>query len=267
SDIQSARKKIQRNTIGHAGCESVDLWRASLSAIIVSRKVFLLAPVFKMFNATNSIVKAGEQNDESTQNGHAFQVDNDLRVDMPVADGLLEQSLSTLSLGPDSVNFEDNQTKRTYASTLMTTSPVDSLSPELATSDDDAVLTMQSSTKILRTSASSRDRFEGSEKNVPDEYTRFQKNRMEKVKAYHKGESDGYRDVSLRCHLPLPICLEILRLSMSPVDLSHLGVDKQRKAFTWGQKRETLKSGYDWRMKDESSQLLMLLSGAECVEY
>ncbi|KAG9820398.1 hypothetical protein KCU77_g16679, partial [Aureobasidium melanogenum] len=167
-DIQSARKKIQRNTIGHAGCESVDLWRASLSAIIVSRKVFLLAPVFKMFNATNSIVKAGEQNDESTQNGHAFQVDNDLRVDMPVADGLLEQSLSTLSLGPDSVNFEDNQTKRTYASTLMTTSPVDSLSPELATSDDDAVLTMQSSTKILRTSASSRDRFEGSEKNVPD---------------------------------------------------------------------------------------------------
>jgi hypothetical protein len=90
---------------------------------------------------------------------------------------------------------------------------------------------------------------------------------METLKAYHKGESDGYRDVSLRCHLPLPVCLEILRLSMSPVDLSHLGADKQKKAFTWGQKRETLKSGHDWRMKDESSQLLMLLSGAGCVEY
>ncbi|KAG9822391.1 hypothetical protein KCU68_g16659, partial [Aureobasidium melanogenum] len=167
SDILSARKKIQRNTIGHVGCESVDLWRASLSAIIVSRKVFLLAPVFKMFNATNSIVKKGEQNDESIQNGHAVQVDNEHKVDMPVADGPLKQSLSTLSLIPDSVDFEDNQTKRSYASTLMTTSPVDSLSPELATSDDDAVLTVQSSTKILRTSASSSGRFEGSEKNVP----------------------------------------------------------------------------------------------------
>ncbi|KAG9947802.1 hypothetical protein KCU85_g5518, partial [Aureobasidium melanogenum] len=284
TDIQSARKKIQRNTIGHAGRESVDLWRASLSAIIVSRKVFLLAPVFKTFNATNSIIKTGEQNAESIhkKSDDAVQADNDHSVDMPVVDGLLEQSLSTLSLHSDSVDFEDNQTKRSYASTLMTTSPVDSLSPEFATADDDA--TVQSSTKILRTSASSRGRSEGSEKNVSDsghekagrhvkpgtsseEYARFQKNRMEKVKAYHRGESDGYRDVSLRCHLPLPICLEILRLSMSPVDVCHLGVDKQRKAFTWGQKRETLKSGYDWRMKDESSQLLMLLSGAECVEY
>lgn len=285
SDIQSARKKVQRNTIGHAGCESVDLWRASLSAIIVSRKVFSLAPAYKTFDTANLFVKTSEQDANSNQNknGHAVQVDNDQAIDMAITDGHLERSLSTLSLQSDSVNFEDNQTKRSYASALMTSSPVDSMSPELATPDHDAVLTVQSNTKILRTSASARGHSEGPEKNgsngnlkfgrhvqpnnSAEDYMRFQKNRMEKLKAYHKGDSDGYRDVSLRCHLPLSICLEILRLSMSPIDLSHLGVDKQRKAFTWGQKRETLKSGYEWRMKDESSQLLMLLSGAECVEY
>ncbi|KAK6006086.1 hypothetical protein QM012_006496 [Aureobasidium pullulans] len=283
SDINSARKKIQRNTIGHAGCENVDLWSASLSAIIVSRKVFLLAPVFEMFNASHMIVKADEQNADANQNknAHAVQDVDDQATDMLVTEGHLEQSLSTLSLRPGSINFEDNQIKRSYASTLVTSSPVDSMSPELVTPDEDAVSAVQSNTKILRTSASSRGYTKvknGSDGNQvlerqlkpsvsSKEYMRFQMNRMEKLKAYHKGESDGYRDVSLRCHLPLSICLEILRLSMSPVDLSHLGLDKQRKAFNWGQKRETLKSGYEWRMKDESSQLLMLLSGAGCVEY
>ncbi|KAI4723619.1 hypothetical protein E4T48_00234 [Aureobasidium sp. EXF-10727] len=285
SDIQSARKKVQRNTIGHAGCESVDLWRASLSAIIASRKVFLLAPVFKMFNATKLVSEAGEQDVETAlnNNGHAIDIDINQAAGMPVTDEHLERSLNTLSIHSDSVNFEDGQAKRSYASTLMTTSPVDSMNPDLTMPDGTAVLSSQSSTKILRPSASSRGHFAGSEGNSSDgnqkiggyvkpkvsseEYMQFQRNRMERLKAYHKGESDGYRDVSLRCHLPLSLCLEILRLSMSAVDLSHLGMSKQRKAFTWGQKRETLKSGYEWRMKDESSQLLMLLSGAECVEY
>jgi hypothetical protein len=281
SDIQSARKKIQRNTIGHAGCESVDLWRASLAAIIASRKVFLLAPVFKMNKPAQLTSEMGGHNVEPAQNkdGHADQDDINQMIDMPVTDEHVKHSLSTLSLHPDALEFEDNQAKRSYAATLMTTSPVDSLSPDLATPDGITV----SNTKILRVSASSRGYSAGSESNSfdgalkpgdyvkPDisseECVRYQQNRMETLKAYHKGESDGYRDASLRCHLPLPVCLEILRLSMSPVDLSHLGADKQKKAFTWGQKRETLKSGHDWRMKDESSQLLMLLSGAGCVEY
>jgi hypothetical protein len=282
SDIQSARKKIQRNTIGHAGCGSVDLWRASLAAIITSRKVFLLAPVFKMHNTAQSILETGEHDIEPVQdkNGQADQVDMTQVVDLPVTDEHLKHSLSTLSLNSDSLDFEENQAKRSYAATLMTTSPVDSMSPESANADGVSV----SNTKILRVGASSsRGHSTGSEGNSLDgsqrlgghvtpemtaeECIRFQQNRMEMLKAYHKGESDGYRDASLRCHLPLPVCLEILRLSMSPVDLSHLGVDKQKKAFTWGQKRETLKSGHDWRMKDQSSQLLMLLSGAGCVEY
>lgn len=277
SDIQSARKKIQRNTIGHAGCESVDLWRASLAAIIASRKIFLLAPVFKMNNAARSLLEENEHSVVSSQNkdGHADQVDINQLIDVPVTDERFKHALSSLSLHSGSLDFEDSQSKRSYAATLMTTSPVDSMSPEPTTPDGIPV----SHTKILRTSASSRGHstsFEGdssdsSEKSGgyvnAEEYVRFQQNRMEKLRAYHKGESDGYRDVSLRCHLPLPVCLEILRLSMSPVDLSHLGVDKQKKAFTWGQKRETLKSGHDWRMKDESAQLLMLLSGAGCVEY
>jgi hypothetical protein len=281
SDIQSARKKIQRNTIGHAGCESVDLWRASLAAIIVSRKVFLLAPVFKTNDTVQSMQETGENDVEPIQNedGHADQVDMTQVVDSPVTDEYLKHSLSTLSLRSDSTDFEDNQAKRSYAATLTTTSPVDSMSPVSTTADGVSV----SNIKILRVSASPRGRSTGSEDNslnsshrlgghvTPDinaeACVRFQQDRMEKLKAYHKGESDGYRDVSLRCQLPLPVCLQILRLSMSAVDLSHLDADKQKKAFTWGQNRDTLKSGHDWRMKDESSQLLMLLSGAGCVEY
>ena len=252
SDIQSARKKIQRNTIGHAGCDSVDLWRASLAAIIASRKVFLLAPVFKMNNAARLFLEGNEHNTEPNQNkdGHADRADINQLADVPVTDEHFKHALSSLSLHSGSMDFEDSQSKRSYAATLMTTSPVDSMSPEWTTPDGIPV----SHTKVLRTSASSRGRSSSSEGHSSDdsqksgahvsaeEFVRFQQNRMEKLKAYHKGESDGYRDVSLRCHLPLPVCLEVLRLSMSPVDLSHLGADKQKKAFTWGQKRETLKN-------------------------
>ncbi|KAI5237006.1 hypothetical protein E4T43_08218 [Aureobasidium subglaciale] len=288
SDTNSARRKVQRNTIVHTGCESVDLWRASLAVIIASRKVFLLAPVFERYKAVKSEPEILCEIVEPVLdgNGHVAQVDDQM-IGTPDADeDHLSNSLSALSHHEDPVDFEAGVAKRSYAATLMTTSPADSMNPEPATSDCNnqaSPLTNKPNTKILRTKSSSHSHFAGLEEHDSDstqvrgdavkrkvcseDYVQYQEHRIAKLRAYHRGESDGYRDVSLRCHLPLTVCLQILRLYMSPIDLSLLGVDKQRKAFTWGQKRKTLRREYDWRMKDESSQLLMLLSGAECVEY
>ncbi|THY03061.1 hypothetical protein D6C89_00983 [Aureobasidium pullulans] len=271
SDINSARKKIQRNTIVHTGCEGVELWRASLTAIIASRKVFLLAPVFKAFNMIKSIQNI---------NDHAAEHETEagLACASLSTDDHLNDSLGALSLSSNAVEFDEGQGKRSYAATLMTTSPVDSLYPEHAFPDATNHSYSQSST-VLQTSASSREseRYSSDGTQVHErsakakvtsaDFVRYQERLMKKLKSCHRGESDGYRDVSLHCHLPLTTCLHILRLSMSAQQLSLLGRDKQRKAFAWGQKRETLSSEYDWRMKDESSQLLMLLTSAGCIEY
>ena len=159
-----------------------------------------------MNNAAQSISETDEHDVESAQNkdGHADEDDTDQVIDMPVSDEHIKHSLSTLTLRSDALEFEDNQAKRSYAATLMTTSPVDSLSPELATPDGVTV----SNPKILRVSASSRGHSTGSERNSFDgnlkngeveprisseDCVRYQQNRMEMLKAYHKGESDGYR--------------------------------------------------------------------------
>lgn len=281
SDINSARKKIQRNTIIQTGCDSVDLWRASLAAIIQSRKVFLLAPVFKAAHhiepVDNTNSQAVEPDMPDMAQADDFSVDNDQ----------IHRSLSALSLRPGSEQFEETQNKRSYAATLMTTSPTDPTEPVLAitsVSGSPVVPTVQSGTKILRKGASSRGGSSSSQVNSvghvngmlegpivrdssPEDYVHYQEDRMEMLRALDGGASNAYRDASLRCQLPLSICIQILQYSMDSKDLAVLGEDKQRKAFAWGQKRETLKIEYDWRMKDESSQLLMLLAGAECVEY
>jgi hypothetical protein len=255
----------------------VDLWRVSLTAIINSRKIFLLAPVFK--TAMNNAVQ---------QTGSANSPVGEPRVtgaDMLKMNGdALGQSLSDLSLRPESVDFDEIQAKRSYAATLMTTSPADSLEPETAMmgmTGQSAGPRARSSRKFLCFSTASSSHSTGSERNSSDEreqtphvptassedYSHYQEERLVKLLTNHGGESNGYRDISLRCQLPLPVCLQILQYSMEPRELDILGDDKQRKAFEWGQKRDTLMSGYEWRMKDESSQLLMLLASAECVEY
>ena len=277
SDIESARKKIQRNTILQAGCSSVELWRASLNAIVHSRKIFLLAPVFRMSAASTFAPVLNDTDNEDSDH----RIANYPRPN----NGHLDRSISALSM--ESGSSGDNDAKRSYAATLMTTSPADSAEPELAITNITSfpvIPSINSGNRVLKAGVGSREHSSSSEDrgssstgqtmNGPIErdddgqkYVGYQSSRLAKLRSEHGGESNGYRDASLRCQLPLPMCLQILGQVMEAKEMAVLGKDKQAKAFAWGQKKGTLRSEFEWRMKDESSQILLLLSEAECVEY
>ncbi|KAF4554870.1 Hypothetical protein D9617_3g019390 [Elsinoe fawcettii] len=98
-------------------------------------------------------------------------------------------------------------------------------------------------------------------------YKEWQIAYMKDLQAQQGGASDGYSDRSLRCQLPLTVCQRILSFTM-PEDLVNILSDRQeQKAFEWGQLHDSLSTEYDWRTKDVSSQIWMLLESIDCLEY
>lgn len=280
SDIDSARKKIQRNTILQSGCSSVELWRAAVKAISVSRLVFLVAPEPGIMSVEeNPRACNGSDADMSASIG-SFASYDDLR-----------NSMHSLTLKHSLSPIEENK-RRSYAATLMTTAPRNLDESFLAITDVtnvSAVPKVQSNGKALSTmhmesptlaeqhgqpntkTADQADNFftlndstEREDSSSP--YIKHQMSRMEKLQDVQGGHSDGYRDLSNRSHLPLNLGVKILSYAMDSHDLSILSEGQRRSAFEWGQKRKTL-SEVEWRRKDESSQLLILLAHAQCVDY
>ena len=206
----------------------------------------------------------------------------------------VRSSLVGLSLKHDLPPIEENQDrKRSYAATLMTTTPREGLGPALANSgaanapgppgvhsgikrlsshykDVHGILSQEPDVGIPAVSrdSSSLELLDGpiSIGHRGEPYVRYQMLHMQELQDTHRGQSDGYRDTSLRCHLPLPVCVRVLSHAMNPHDLSILRGEQRQTAFAWGQKKETLKSELEWRRKDESSQILMVLAAAECVD-
>jgi len=95
----------------------------------------------------------------------------------------------------------------------------------------------------------------------------FQRSRLTSQQSVHGGASDGYRDASLRCQLPLTICRRILEMCLDERMLSVMSCRQQQKAFEWGQVGDSLMTEYGWRTKDKASQLWMLLEAMECLRY
>lgn len=98
-------------------------------------------------------------------------------------------------------------------------------------------------------------------------YLDWQVKHMRKLQVEQGGASDGYKDKSLRSQLPLTIGLRIMSFAIPEDTLVILSDRQQRKAFEWGQLHDTLSTEYDWRTKDQSSQIWMLLEALECLEY
>lgn len=287
SDIDSARKKIQRSTIVQAGCRSVQLWHAALKIIAYSRLIYTIAP-----NPRKSrCVRA--------PSSEPFQ-DLDSRGYMSDAGSMesfedVKNSFTSLSLRSSLSPIEESHlSKRSYAATLATSSPCNSVSPEVPVMTDVTNTSIfpkvhignktlsthrkDSSSPELqhdRGNTSSSPVYKGQIRstngsierdNSRQSYLDYQARRMCKLQLDHGGQSDGYRDVAMRCQVPLPVCVNILGHAMDSHQFCVLSLQQQRTAIAWGQKHETLRLELDWRRKDESSQILMMLAGAECVD-
>lgn len=290
ADMGSARKKIQRNTIVQFGCGSVELWHAALKAIACSRRLYMIAPEFR---AISTAVNTNLSHD-GAQTKDTPDIDVTGSVGSPASFDDVRRSFHDMSLSNNlSPIDESQQSKRSYAATLMTTSGHSSNDPILAITDvtnTPTIPALHSGVKVLsahRKDSATPEQQRKSGDDIPispqdgsfmslqdlvkcddsiERWTKFQVNRMQELQEEYGGQSDGYRDPSLRCQLPLPVCLLIMSDAMDPHELGILTTQQQRTACAWGQKHEALKNELEWRRKDESSRILMVLSAAECAD-
>lgn len=286
ADIGSARKKIQRNTIVQSGCGSVELWHAALNAIACSRRLYMIAPEPRNLSASTNL--STDSLDSEVQAKDMPEVDISGSIASLASFEDVRGSFYGMSLKNNLPPIEESQqSKRSYAATLMETSTHSSDEPILGITDVTnypTIPTVHSGVKVLSahrkdsaTPEQQRKSGDGDSSKVflqgtierddtPEPWTKYQVRHMQDLRGEHGGQSDGYCDPSLRCQLPLPVCLQIMGYAMDPHQLNILKDQQQRTACAWGQKHETLKTELDWRRKDESSRILMVLSAAECVD-
>lgn len=101
---------------------------------------------------------------------------------------------------------------------------------------------------------------------VAQKYIDWQKRQMRHLARVQGGASDGYRDTSLRSHLPLTVCQLILPYVVDDRTLDLLSARQQKKVLEWGQLHDSLSTEIDWRNRDKASQVWMLLEALECLE-
>ncbi|GAB7350457.1 hypothetical protein MBLNU459_g1060t1 [Dothideomycetes sp. NU459] len=286
SELGSARKKVQRSTlVQEGGVSSVELWQAALKAIACSRKLFLVAPRSGRF-AASSVPITDARNTETLDRDLSVSVDSLASYDNIKRS---EESLPQIgTLAP----IDEHQSRMSYAATLKKASSMNHEGSGYAITDVTNVSppsnfqlnikalslregkSMDTESQNQAVGPAMKDHgppviLDGIAEHEDKErsYLEYQSQRLSDLRLDHGGVSDGYRDVSLQCQLPLTTCLLVMSHVMDVHDLSIMSKFQQRSGFAWGQKRETLHEEMEWRKKDESSQILMLLVGANCVEY
>lgn len=276
-ELERARRKVQRTTILHHGYANVELWRAAMTVLGISRHTAMLVPSKR---TTPITVAQHTLSEAQSQNGAVDIYQRTYDMSKTITSRMSELSLENISSKKGKSGFRPS-----YAATLCAASST--LAPERDCAITDVtnapkIPTVGRRTNVLsesrarstnscrdQTSVDNKHKLTGSigSADSSQRYLDWQHRYSHEKQALHDGASDGYRDASLRCHLPLPICLQILQNVMGPDQLSLLSERQQKKAFEWGQLKDSLLTEHDWRNKDKSSQIWMLLEALECLVY
>lgn len=260
SDVEHARRKIQRTVIMQYGYRSVEIWRAGMAVLAFSRKLGLLLPTRRRDSHATPIQDGTENNSISSSD--------------------LDQKLESLSLvatstpGPTPdlrpspspsritsiriIDITNLPSKSLQSNSSMKVFKTRSIETAKADSDETAA------TNIVHRSEPPQI---SNKTNRSTAYIEWQQKLMQTQQLVHGGASDGYRDKSLRCNLPLSVCLRCLEYGVDESSLSLLTERQRKKAFEWGHLEDSLKTGYGWRNKDKASQIWMLLEALECLAY
>lgn len=281
TDLERARKKVQRSTIMQFGTHNIELWRAGLRVFQISRQVLMLVPTHRIM-APSSI---SDEQSSSEDLSHDSENPANSSVSSSSVGDDHHRATSALSVQWPLSKIDEAPTTQSYAAKLTTSPPVNDYEPAFSVTD---ITNRPIQPVLLRRWKKSRAsrKMDVDDKPKEEPYQDpirlqgtvrrdggglavcgWQRRHLSQRQMQHGGASDGYRDTSLACHLPLPVCLEILKASMDPRDLGILSDRQQKKAFEWGQLEGSLMTEHDWRSKDESSQIWMLLEALECLEY
>jgi len=283
SEVESIRKRIQRHIIEWRGINSVVLWKVALAAVLASRKIAYIAPpaACRRVHAGPCLFTREDAADEPSK-GREARLDSVANIDPGGSN--VTSPITTIT----------RRTGRSYAATLA--APRTPGEPEVALTEvtntpTTPKLTFRSHRKGAFSEGSdlqslneklSKVDLHRAEDHCPEWFLEWQKEKQER-------ENFEYRNTALACQLPLPVFNRILALTLS-TDKWTIGLqdevealkdsnlapypsgallsdEQQRKAYEWGQKRETLIKERKWATMADSGQKVLLLDAVGCLAY
>jgi hypothetical protein len=256
SELESIRKRLQRHIIESDGAKSIGLWRAALKTINFSRMLLCLSPQTHHLYAGERLLHLPSSNGSN---------------------GSLVTSNGTSASGDQKRLYIDTtkaSAGSSYAATLTSTGKTVG-EPELAITE----VTNTPATPKLVFKPHRKGAFSEEGLDVPSVTARLngliiRDDGPERyIKHQQKMHVDrDYRDTVVASHWPRDLIERVIDYAMPgnelPGDEFELMTEKQkRQAVDWGQSREALRMANDWRKKDESSQVWMLLDAVKCLAY
>lgn len=271
TELESARKKIQRHIIAHDGARSVELWRAALTVLRTSRMLLYISPMEHRYRRDGTVfassptdvpglptVQPPTPNDSpvtSNLPASALTIDT-FRAAAHAKDGepSFESMLKARSGGRPSLSRAITEVTNTPSSPIQHQRPThrkDAFSE--GTKGETNMNSVTEKLKVLVVK----------EVEDPQCFVRYQDHVITSAAA----EGRVFRDDTVACHLPQDVIERILGFVMDGREMKVLSPSQRRTAVLWGQKREKMAAEREWLRKDESAQVLMLLDGIDCLSY
>jgi len=264
SELESARKKIQRHVIDHDKVKSVDLWHAGLKLVAASRIICWAAPMSRKHYIGPSLFEptAPTVRPSPTATHPASPTVPRTHPEQPLIDSRR-------------VSADDTNVKKSYAAKLHVAPNVGE--PEIAITEvNNTPTTPKVVFKPHRKGAFSEGldlpavttKLSGllnipPDSSSPTRFITYQRHRMDTAPS----GPTSYRDTSNTSHLPPTVIDAIVDFVRPANERGVLSEEQKRAAWGWGQQRATLRTELEWRKRDESFQVWMLLDGIRCLAY
>lgn len=267
TELESIRKKLQRQIIEHDGVGGAELYRVAVAAVTASRKLSYMAPITRKLLGRPVLLINDTSSDEATPQPKTQRLDSVTSVtDEDVTDA--QQNYKTET--PHS-SLSRNK-GRSYAATLAAINVPEPGGASLAITE----VTNTPTTPKRTFKAHRKGGFsEGSDMDLvnqklasvgvtieredsPERYIKWQRK--------YYGEFE-YRNTAFACHLPLAIFNKVMEYVVGKGALSALNEEQERAAYAWGQNKATLATEEEWLKHQESAQKWMLLEAVGCLSY
>lgn len=260
SELESARRRIQRHVIEHDKVSSVELWHAALKLVKCSRLLLLASPSSRQLYTGEPMFHFPAAPPEkqplhqapapakAQAIGHANKLSIDTGRATPGSRGSYAATLTAMSSGvPGEPELAITEATNSPTTPKMVFKP--HRKGAFSEGSDLPTVTEKLNGLIVRD-------------DNPERFVRYQQDRI--VSAGSSGTA--YRDSRIASHLTQGLVERIFGF-VERGKWEVLSEAQRKAAFAWGQDRASLKVELEWRRKDEASQVWMMLDSINCLGY
>ena len=260
TELERARKKIQRYIIAHDGPSSVELWRSALKVFRVSRVLLYISPTGRKYSTdilktrhanvpcSPTVVPPTPADSPTTTDNKKLSIDTTKAANLSPTDRVASYAskLAGLVSSQENVLTEVTNTPE---------SPQQHQKPthrKGAFSEGADLQTVTDKLNVLAVRSSDPLRF-----------IKYQQDLITEAAT----EGRQFTNKSMPSHLPMEVVDYILTFLMTERELNVMSAAQRSAAVEWGQRRGTLMAEREWLRKDGSAQVLMLLDSINCLAY